>query len=208
MIAIIDYGMGNLASVSKALTYLGYESEITSDPEAIERADGVILPGVGAFGPAMEALESKGLDIAVKEYVKTGKPFLGICLGMQLLMSGSEEGAGEGELIPGLDIIPGTVKKFPAEQTTDRGLKVPQIGWNSLTDVTGDLPRNGDYVYFVHSFYCSPEDDRDSAAKTEYGIKYTAALQRDNIFATQFHPEKSGEAGLQMLIRFVRRTAK
>ena len=128
MIAIIDYGMGNLASVSKALTYLGYESEITSDPETIGRADGVILPGVGAFGPAMEALKSKGLDIAVKEYVKTGKPFLGICLGMQLLMSGSEEGAKDGDLIEGLGIIPGTVRKFPEDKTTKEGLKVPQIG--------------------------------------------------------------------------------
>ncbi|MBR2295619.1 MAG: imidazole glycerol phosphate synthase subunit HisH [Clostridiales bacterium] len=208
MIAIIDYGMGNLASVAKALKYIGAESVITSDPSEIRRADGVILPGVGAFGPAMEALKSKGLDAEVKAYAKTGRPLLGICLGMQLMLTGSEEGAPEGQMLEGLDLIPGKVLKFPKEETTDKGLKVPQIGWNRLTDVTGDLPRSGDYVYFVHSFYCCPEDDRDSAAKTEYGIKYTAALQRDNIFATQFHPEKSGEAGLQMLIRFVRRTAK
>jgi glutamine amidotransferase len=125
---------------------------------------------------------------------------------MQLMLSGSEEGANGGELIEGLNIIPGKVLKFPAADTVEKGLKVPQIGWNKLTDVTGELMRDGDFVYFVHSFYCLPDDDGDSAAKTEYGIKYTAALQRGNIFATQFHPEKSGEAGLQMLIRFARRT--
>jgi glutamine amidotransferase len=206
LIAIIDYGMGNLASVSKALTYIHYESVITSDPEVIRNADGVILPGVGAYGPAMEALNKTGLDIAVKEAAASGKPLLGICLGMQLMLSGSEEGAKEGELIEGLNIIPGKVLKFPAADTVEKGLKVPQIGWNRLTDVTGELMRDGDFVYFVHSFYCLPDDDKDSAAKNEYGIKYTAALQRGNIFATQFHPEKSGEAGLQMLIRFARRT--
>ena len=199
--------MGNLASVSKALKYLKYEAEITSDPEVIRRADGVILPGVGAFAPAMVALKSSGLDIAVKEYAKTGKPLLGICLGMQLMMSRSEEGMPSGMFTDGLGIIPGSVLRFPSEETVSKGLKVPQIGWNRLTDVTGDLMREGDFVYFVHSFYCSPDDENDCAAKTEYGIRYAAALQRGNIFATQFHPEKSGEAGLQMLIRFARRTA-
>ncbi len=208
MIAIIDYGMGNLASVNKALTYIKCESEITSDPDVISRASGVILPGVGAFGPAMEALRNAGLDKAVKDYAASGRPLLGICLGMQLMMSCSAEGAPEGEYIDGLGLIPGKVLKFPSSETTDKGLKVPQIGWNRLTDVTGDLMREGDHVYFVHSFYCLPDDDSASAAKTDYGIKYTAALQQGNIFATQFHPEKSGEAGLQMLIRFAGRTRR
>lgn len=208
MIAIIDYGMGNLASVSKALEYLHYDSVITSDPEVIKNSAGVILPGVGAYGPAMKALKEQGLDTVIKEYAASGRPLLGICLGMQLLLSGSQEGAADGELIEGLNIIPGKVLKFPADQTIDKGLKVPQIGWNSLSNVSGSLPREGDYVYFVHSFYCLPDDEKDCCAKTEYGIKYAAALQRDNIFATQFHPEKSGEAGLQMLLRFGARTKK
>ena len=197
--------MGNLASVAKALKYLNYDSVITSDPKVISASSGVILPGVGAFAPAMENLRNKGLDGVIIDSAFSGKPFLGICLGMQLLMDGSKEGvnlgSAMGDYVTGLGIIPGRVRKF---ETQD--LKVPQIGWNKLTDVTGELMRDGDFVYFVHSFYCLPDDDGDSAAKTEYGIKYTAALQRGNIFATQFHPEKSGEAGLQMLIRFARRT--
>ena len=208
MIAIVDYGMGNLASVRKALEYMHLECRITDDAAFIASADALILPGVGAFAPAMEALKSKGLDIAVKNFASTGKPMLGICLGMQLLLSESEEGADENGNIKGLGLIPGSVKKFPDEQTVQKGLKVPQIGWNRLTDVKGSLLREGDYVYFVHSFYCDPEDGNDAAAYTEYGIKYVCSLERGNIFATQFHPEKSGEAGLQILERFARRIKK
>ena len=196
--------MGNLASVYKALKYIGEDAMVTSDPEALRMSSGLIVPGVGAYGPAMEALKSKGLDIAIKEFAGTGRPVMGICLGMQLFLTGSEEGAREGSLIEGLDLIPGKVLKFPKDKTVDSGLKVPQMGWNRLEDVTGSLMREGDYVYFVHSYYCAPDDDSASCAKTTYGIKYTAALEKDNIFATQFHPEKSGEAGLQMLIRFAR----
>lgn len=196
--------MGNLASVYKALKYIGEDAMVTSDPEALRMSSGLIVPGVGAYGPAMEALKSKGLDIAIKEFAGTGRPVLGICLGMQLFLTGSEEGAREGSLIEGLDLIPGKVLKFPKDKTVDSGLKVPQMGWNRLEDVTGSLMREGDYVYFVHSYYCAPDEDSASCAKTTYGIKYTAALEKDNIFATQFHPEKSGEAGLQMLIRFAR----
>jgi len=204
VISIVDYGMGNLASVYKALKYIGEDAMVTSDPEALRMSSGLIVPGVGAYGPAMEALKSKGLDIAIKEFAGTGRPVLGICLGMQLFLTGSEEGAREGSLIEGLDLIPGKVLRFPKDKTVDSGLKVPQMGWNRLEDVTGSLMREGDYVYFVHSYYCAPDDDSASCAKTTYGIKYTAALEKDNIFATQFHPEKSGEAGLQMLIRFAR----
>ena len=192
--------MGNLASVAKALKYIGTESVITSDPSEIRRADGVILPGVGAFGPAMEALKRKGLDEEVKAYAKTGRPILGICLGMQLMLTGSEEGAPEGQMLEGLDLIPGKVLKFPKTETTDKGLKVPQIGWNRLTDVTGDLPRNGDYVYFVHSFAATGCED--VIAKTEYGEKITAAVAKNNVFGCQFHPEKSGDVGLKILKAF------
>ncbi len=203
MISIVDYGMGNLASVYKALKYIGQDPRITSDPETIALSSGLIVPGVGAFGPAMDALRSKGLDIAIRDFAASGRPVLGICLGMQLFLSGSEEGASEG-LIKGLDLIPGKVLKFPEDKTVGAGLKVPQMGWNRLEDVTGKLMREGDYVYFVHSYYCCPDDEKASCAKTTYGIKYTVALEKDNVFATQFHPEKSGEAGLQMLIRFAR----
>lgn len=208
MIAIVDYKMGNLASVRKALEYMHQECRITDDPAFIASSDALILPGVGAFAPAMKALKEKGLDVAVKEFAATGKPVLGICLGMQLMLTESEEGADENGNIKGLDLIPGSVKKFPSEDTVEKGLKVPQIGWNKLTDVTGSILRDGDYVYFVHSFYCTPDDPKDTAACTEYGIKYTASLERGNIFATQFHPEKSGEAGLQILERFARRIKK
>lgn len=205
MIAIIDYKSGNLASVKKALSYLNEESVITSDPKTISSASGVILPGVGAFAPAMENLEASGLIPVIKDVIEKGTPFLGICLGMQLLLDGSEEGTAPGEpLNKGLGIIPGTVRKFPAET----GLKVPQIGWNNLKETTGSLLREGDYVYFVHSFYCDIKSAEDIAAKAEYGILYPCAAERGNVFATQFHPEKSGEAGLQILERFIRRTRR
>ena len=198
--------MGNLGSVKKAFDHLKYDSVITSDPAIIKAASGVVLPGVGAFGAAVENLQVKKLDVAVRELAEAGKPLLGICLGMQLLMDGSDEcrdlWANEDPL-PGLGIIPGRVKRFP-----DSGLKVPQIGWNKLEDVTGSLLSEGDYVYLVHSYYCDPVDKSDAAAYVTYGIKYCAAFERGNIFATQFHPEKSGEAGLQILSKFARRTAR
>ncbi|MCQ2482568.1 MAG: imidazole glycerol phosphate synthase subunit HisH [Clostridia bacterium] len=200
MIAIVDYGMGNLASVQKALTYLKAPSVITSDIELIKCADALILPGVGAFIPAMKALNKSGLGEAVKEFAASGKPVMGICLGMQLLLDSSEEG---GETTDGLGLIAGKVVKFPADETVDEGLKVPQMGWNSLVDVKSKYLRESDYVYFVHSYYCDAADVNDVAAYAEYGIKYPCSLQKNNIFATQFHPEKSGEAGLQILKRFV-----
>ena len=205
MIAIIDYGMGNLASVAKALKYLNYDSVITSDPKVISASSGVILPGVGAFAPAMDNLRNKGLDSVIIESAYSGKPFLGICLGMQLLMDGSKEGvnlgSAMGDYVTGLGIIPGRVRRF---ETKD--LKVPQIGWNKLVDCTGSLLTEGDYVYFVHSYYCQPEHKDDAAGYAEYGIKYCCAIEHENIFATQFHPEKSGEAGLQILNKFAMRT--
>ena len=200
MIAIIDYGMGNLGSVQKALAFLGYDSEITDDPSRVMDADGVILPGVGAIGAAMEALSSKGLDKVVHEYIATGKPFLGICLGMQMLFDSSEESFG-GEPVKGLSVLPGKVVRFPS----DMGLKIPQIGWNSLSSRNEILP-DGQYVYFVHSYYCVPDREEDIAATVEYGIEYCCSVRRDNVFACQFHPEKSGEVGLRILDRWAKQT--
>ena len=200
MIAIIDYGMGNLGSVEKALAFLGYASKITNDPAEVMAADGVVLPGVGAIGAAMEALSGKGLDKVVHEYIATGKPFLGICLGMQMLFETSEESFG-GEPVKGLSVLPGKVVRFPG----DMGLKIPQIGWNDLSSRNEILP-SGEYVYFVHSYYCVPEREEDIAATTNYGIEYCCSVRRNNIFACQFHPEKSGEVGLRILDRWAKQT--
>ena len=202
MIAIIDYGMGNLGSVQKALAFLGYDSEITNDPARVMDADGVVLPGVGAIGAAMESLKSKGLDKVVHEYIATGKPFLGICLGMQMLFDTSEESFG-GEPVKGLSVLPGKVVKFPS----DMGLKIPQIGWNELNSRCEIIP-DKEYVYFVHSYYCVPDKIQDVAATVNYGIEYCCSVRRDNVFACQFHPEKSGEAGLAILNRWARQTKK
>ena len=202
MIAIIDYGMGNLGSVQKALAFLGFESEITNDPSTVMAADGVVLPGVGAIGAAMEALTSRGLDKVVHEYIATGKPFLGICLGMQMLFDTSEESFG-GEPVKGLSVLPGKVVKFPS----DMGLKIPHIGWNDLSSRNEILP-DKEFVYFVHSYYCVPENEEDIAATVTYGIEYCCSVRRKNVFACQFHPEKSGEAGLRILNRWAKQTEK
>ncbi len=198
MIAIIDYGMGNLGSVEKALAYLGYRSVITDSPREAMTADGMILPGVGAMGSAMEALTGKGLDKVVRSFTESGRPFLGICLGMQMLFETSDEGG----TVNGLGLLPGRVLKF----APDMGLKVPAIGWNDLKTVSHPDLTAGDYVYFVHSYYCRPDRAEDVAATSEYGIEFASAVSRGNILATQFHPEKSGEAGLSILNRWARRT--
>lgn len=199
MIDVIDYGFGNLGSVVKALDYIGYSSRITGEPGDLAKASGVILPGVGSFGAAMAALRSAKLDTAVREYIASGAPFLGVCLGMQLLFEKSEE---SGDHVPGLGALPGIVRRFPRVS----GLKIPQIGWNNLESAEAPVFRKGDYVYFVHSFYCVPERGSDIAATTRYGVEYTCAVSHDNILAMQFHPEKSGEVGLSILNRWARRT--
>ena len=205
MIAIVDYGMGNLGSVEKALKHIGSDCKITSDANDLYDAEGIILPGVGSFAPAMDELISRDLVNPLIDSAYSGKPFLGICLGMQLMLEGSEENSLERRetkgVVSGLGIIPGFVRRFP-----DTGLKVPQMGWNQLIDVKGRLLTEGDYVYFVHSYYCQPDNANDIAAQTEYGIKYCASFECGNIFGMQFHPEKSGEAGLNILRKFVAET--
>lgn len=195
MIAIIDYGVGNLRSVEKALQFIGRNVETTSDIGMIRRADAVVLPGVGAYSDAMCSLGKHGMVDVVKETVAKNKPFLGICLGMQLLFDYSEEG---GKHIKGLGIFKGAIKGLPR----DIGLKVPHMGWNSLkigdSPLFTGLPENP-YVYFVHSFYLEAKDRTLVAASCDYGVTIDAAIGRGKVFATQFHPEKSGETGLAIL---------
>lgn len=198
MIAIIDYGAGNLQSVKKAFDFIGAESVITDNPEVINACDRVLLPGVGSFGDAMDSMAKNGLVETVKQNALSGKPFLGICLGLQLLFEESEESPG----VKGLGIFKGKIKKF----SPDMGLKIPHIGWNSLEikqndTLFKDVPEDA-YVYFVHSYYLHAEDENDIATITNYGIDFHSAVGKNNIFATQFHPEKSGDVGLQILKNF------
>ncbi len=197
MIAILDYDAGNLRSVEKAFLYLGQDVTVTADPKVILSADRVVLPGVGAFRDAMDKLKAAGLDAVVREVVQKKTPFLGICLGMQLLYDYSEEGDCEG-----LGILSGTVKRFPA----DCGLKIPQIGWNHLTIQKQSLLLSGielpPYVYFVHSYYVDAADKSTVAATVEYGVSADVLVETDSVYLTQFHPEKSGKTGLAMLQNF------
>ena len=198
MIGIIDYDAGNLKSVEKALHYLGKEVIVTRDPEQLRQADKVILPGVGAFGDAMAKLKEYHLDTLIREIADSGKPFLGICLGLQLLFEESEESPG----VEGLGILKGKIKRIPDED----GLKVPHIGWNSLhLEHDGRLFRNipeNSYVYFVHSYYLEAQDPEIVKASAEYGVHIHASVEKGNVFACQFHPEKSSETGLQILKNF------
>lgn len=202
MIAIIDYGMGNLRSVQKGFEKVGVVAEITDDTSVIEKADGVVLPGVGAFKDCYDGLVSRGLENLVKELAVSGRPFLGICVGLQLLFESSEEGAGS----PGLGILGGHVRRFADARTT--GLKVPHMGWNKLMPVEGrnmtlfkgvsDQP----YAYFVHSYHAVPEDDSVVLARCNYGVNFPAMVGQGNLFAVQFHPEKSQADGIAMLRNF------
>ncbi len=199
MIAIIDYGAGNLRSVEKALRYLGCEPLVTRDPETLLSAQAAILPGVGAFGDAMASLRSRGLEEPIGKFIAAGKPFLGICLGLQILFESSEEAPG----VKGLGLLPGKILRIPAAP----GLKIPHIGWNSLKLERRDglfsgIPENP-YVYFVHSYYLRAQEEAQVTAVTEYGAHIHAAVQKENLFACQFHPEKSGRVGLRMLENFV-----
>lgn len=199
MIAIIDYDAGNLRSVEKALLALGETPVITREPEEILGADKVILPGVGSFGDAMEKLRQYGLVDVIRQVAGKGTPFLGICLGLQLLFESSSESPG----VEGLGILPGRILKIP----DSFGLKVPHMGWNSL-EIRPGAPlfsgiQNGAYVYFVHSFYLEAEDASIVAATAQYGVNIHASVERGNVFACQFHPEKSGDVGLAILKNFI-----
>lgn len=199
MVAIIDYGAGNIKSVENAVRYLGQEAVLTRDPAVILSADHVILPGVGAFGDAMVRLRKYGLDNVLREVVKKEIPLLGICLGLQLLFESSEESPGA----QGLGILPGKVLRIP----DGVGRKVPQIGWNDLTYPNeGRLFKGieeGAYVYFVHSYYLRAGDPNIVTARTQYGVRIDAAVESGNVFATQFHPEKSEAVGMKILGNFL-----
>ncbi len=199
MIAIIDYGAGNIQSVSKALKHIGCDCFITNKKDEILSADGAVLPGVGSFGDTVDSLNKYGIKEAVIEFIKSGNPFLGICLGLQLLFPGSEESEGA----EGLGIFDGTITKIP----NGDGLKIPHMGWNSLK-ITKDSRlfkgiEENPYVYFVHSYFLNAADKSIVAAQTEYGVTIDAAVEKGNVFATQFHPEKSGNTGLRILKNFV-----
>lgn len=199
MIAIIDYDAGNIRSVEKALLLLGQGVKITSDAREILEADKVILPGVGAFGDAMSKLHTRGLTDVIRQTVENGTPFLGICLGLQLLFERSDEAPG----VEGLGILPGEILRIPPQEN----LKIPHMGWNSL-----HLENNGRlfkgvteqaYVYFVHSYYLKAKEEEIVKASTEYGVHIHASVEKGNVFACQFHPEKSSDVGLQILRNFV-----
>ena len=198
-IAIVDYGAGNLMSVHNSLDFLGYENKIAASPEVIEQAAGVILPGVGAFPDAMDALHASGLTDAVLQAAKE-KPFLGICLGMQMLFEESDEV----RPCKGLGVLPGRIERIRT------GLKLPQIGWNALDILRPNAMtagvQQGDYVYFVHSFMAVPAEEGDLAAVTDYGARVPAMVARGSLFGCQFHPEKSGKVGLKMLQNFAKLT--
>lgn len=199
MIAIIDYDAGNIKSVEKAMTYLGQEALITRDYDTLLHADKVILPGVGAFGDAMEKLREYGLVSVIEQIVSKDTPFLGICLGLQLLFEESEETPG----IAGLGLLPGRIERIP----DCPGLKIPHMGWNSIeirpdSRLFHNVP-NQSYVYFVHSYYLRAKNPEDVVATTEYSTQIHASVEHNNIFACQFHPEKSSTVGLQILKNFI-----
>ena len=203
MVAIIDYDAGNVKSVEKALQFLGQETVLTRDPGKILGADRVILPGVGAFGDAMKRLEDYGLVDVIRKVVQNGTPFLGICLGLQLLFESSEESPG----VQGLGILKGRILRIPEGEGPDKKpLKIPHIGWNSLEFPKAGRPFEGvlpqSYVYFVHSYYLKAEEDIVTA-RTRYGVSIDASVEKGNVFACQFHPEKSSETGLLILKNFV-----
>jgi glutamine amidotransferase len=198
VIAIVDYGLGNLASVRSAFRAVGATARVTADPSLIRAADGVVLPGVGAASAGMERIRARGLEASIQATVRAGTPVLGICLGMQLLFERSEEGD-----VPCLGLLPGSVRRLRGD------MKVPHIGWNRVMQAGAsglweDVPPDP-YLYFVHSYACDPEDPSLMAGRTEYGEMFCSAVAGDSIWATQFHPERSGEIGLRLIRNFVRR---
>ncbi len=196
MITIIDYGAGNLANVTNALNYLGIDSTVVSDPDSVYKAEKIILPGVGAFAPAMKELNDLGLADALVKKAQEGIPFLGICLGMQLMFTESEEDG----ISQGLGLVPGKVIRFTGD------MKIPHMGWNSL-EFTRETPfnkdiDNGKYAFFVHSYHCVPDNDECIIAKTEYNTTFVSVVGVGSIYGAQFHPEKSQQTGLSLLKNF------
>ncbi len=205
MIAIIDYGIGNLRSVEKAFQHVGGDARLTADPAVVRAAHGVVVPGVGAFGACALGLRTGGFEALVLDAAQAGKPLLGICVGMQLLFDSSEEMGQHA----GLGLLPGRVLRFPdgAVDAAGQRLKVPQIGWNQLWHDGSDpllagVP-SGSFAYFVHSYYCAPAEPSDVVATTDYGLDYASIVRRANLWGVQFHPEKSQAVGLQILRNFV-----
>jgi imidazole glycerol-phosphate synthase subunit HisH len=197
VIAILDYGFGNLRSVQRAVERVGGRPEITRDPGVVGGAEALIVPGVGAFGACVGSLRSTGLDRVVRDFAATGRPLVGICLGMQVLFDWGEEGA-----VDGLGLLRGKVRRLP------EGLTVPHMGWNEVAwtrehPLVGGVA-SGSRFYFVHSYVCEPEEQGVTLGETEYGVSFPAVVARENVFATQFHPEKSGMTGLKILSNFVR----
>jgi len=200
MIAIIDYGMGNLRSVQKALEKVGAQALVTQNPKDVHDAQKIVLPGVGAMKPAMEKLQSLGFIKPIQETIRSGKPFLGICLGLQLLFEESDEGG----KVKGLGLLPGSVKRFTS-------LKVPHMGWNQINIKQSQCPLfagidNLSFMYFCHSYFVSPQNTACNATTTDYGVEFTSSVCKDNVFGVQFHPEKSQELGLRILRNFQENT--
>ena len=208
MIAVIDYGMGNLHSVRKALEVVGAKAKVTSRPEDLRRAEKIVFPGVGAFGEAMKELERRHLVEPIRDAIGEGKYFLGLCLGLQLLFEKSEESPG----VKGLCVLKGDVKRFGfTMKSSKENLKVPHMGWNDIkmknkkakSKILSGIS-DGSYMYFVHSYYVRPKDKDITSTTTDYGIGFVSGIQKDNIYAFQFHPEKSQKAGLKILENFIR----
>ncbi len=196
MIAIADYGMGNLRSVEKAFQFLGHDAFVTDDPQRTRDASHLVLPGDAAFGDAMRKLRAAGWDTAIADHIATGRPFLGICVGLQLMFASSEEMGQH----TGLDLFTGRCRRFPVQE------RVPQIGWNQISIQQPcailDGVEEGSFFYFVHSYYVEADVESESVALTDYGLSYTSIAARDNIFGVQFHPEKSQQVGLRLLANF------
>ncbi|MFN3168950.1 MAG: imidazole glycerol phosphate synthase subunit HisH [Phycisphaeraceae bacterium] len=210
MIAILNYGMGNLRSVQKALERVGAPARVIDCPDQIASAERLVLPGVGAFADGMAHLLQRAMVEPLRRYAESGRPILGICLGMQLMFDSSAEDAPSPDRpVPGLGLLPGRVVRFREDQGPGKArLKVPHMGWNAI-DFAPGTPlfaglEPGDHVYFVHGYYCVPEDDNDTAATADYGGRFCAATHRDNLWATQFHPEKSQGVGLRVLENFAK----